>query len=328
MARTTKPKKIEPAPQVLSFSMVNNGRNYIDLSRAASAVNRRFYRQGLNWSVSHITFTLVGAGTGSVTVSKVPNTWMAAGGWRKAFEHWNRQQMEAMEEAGAESAIARFRDFKVFLDTAMVNAPTQTSYNTPASGEILVPHDFQTTAALVTEGEWQYSEIVVPNQQPDASGSIVDPQEYLLHMVGINNNGGISRGIIEGYADSRAYPQSPDPVSPAIDSDNNWMRDMFNVGKDNPQVTANASDRNDDLPYDQINYPGGENNFSGTEIVGYSFLNNGASTGIGQARVMGGNFPCGLIRLDSALSGGFLNVQVHMVPGHHRGYLAEPMQEM
>ena len=88
MARTTKPKKIEPAPQVLSFSMVNNGRNYIDLSRAASAVNRRFYRQGLNWSVSHITFTLVGAGTGSVTVSKVPNTWMAAGGCYNCNYEW------------------------------------------------------------------------------------------------------------------------------------------------------------------------------------------------------------------------------------------------
>ena len=35
-------------------------------------------------------------------------------------------------------------------------------------------------------------------------------------MVGANNAAG-SRGIIEGYADSRAYPQSPDPVSPDID---------------------------------------------------------------------------------------------------------------
>lgn len=328
MARNPKPKKIEPAPQVLSFSMVNNGTNYIDLSRAASAVNRRFYRQGLNWSVSHITFTLVGAGTGSVTVSKVPNTWMAAGGWRKAFDAWNRQQMEAIEAAGAESALARFRDFKVFLDTGMVNAPAQTSYNVPASGEILLPHDFQAAAALVTEGEWEYSEIVVPNQTLDATGSRVDPKEYLLHMVGANDNAGISRGIIEGYADSRAYPQSPDPVSAPIASFNNWMRDMFDVGNDNQEITGNATDRNDDLPYDQVNYPGGETNLAGTEIVGYSFLNNSANTGIGQSRVMGSNFPCGLIRLDSSLSGGFLNVQVHMVPGHHRGYLAEPMQEM
>ena len=36
--------------------------------------------------------------------------------------------------------------------------------------------------------------------------------------------------------DSRAYPQSPDPVSPAIDSGNNWLRAMFDVGNDNQKL--------------------------------------------------------------------------------------------
>lgn len=326
--KSRKGMKLEPAVQTLSFSMVNNGTNYIDLSRSVSALNRRFYRQGLNWAVGSIQFTLVGAGTGSVTVSKVPNTWMAANAWKKAFAMWNKQQMRAIEDSGAESAVAKFRDFKVFLDTGMLSATTQTSYASPASNQILVPHDFQTVPDIVTEGEWEYSEIVVPNQVLDASGSRIEPAEYKLHMVGVNDNGGISRGIIEGYADSRAFPQSPDPVSPQIDSFNNWMRDMFDVGNENQEVTDNATDKNDDLPYDQVNYPGGENNLAGTEIVGYSFLNNGSSTGIGQSTVPGSNFPCGLIRLDSQLTGGFLNVQVRLVPGTHRGYLAEPMTEM
>jgi len=326
--KSRKGMKLEPAVQTLSFSMVSSGTNYIDLSRSVSALNRRFYRQGLNWAVGSIQFTLVGAGTGSVTVSKIPNTWMAGNAWKKAFAMWNKQQMRAIEDAGAESATAKFRDFKIFLDTQMVTATTQTSYGAPANNQVLVPHDFQATPQLVSEGEWDYSQIVVPNQVLDASGSRVDPKEYRLHMVGVNDHSGVSRGIIEGYADSRAFPQSPDPVSPPIDSFNNWMRDMFDVGNENQEVLENATDSNDELPYDQINYPGGQTNLAGTQIVGYSFLNNGASTGIGQSTVPGSNFPCGLIRLDSQLTGGFLNVQVRLVPGTHRGYLAEPMTEM
>ena len=331
--KSRKGMKLEPAVQTLSFSMVNSGTNYIDLSRSVSALNRRFYRQGLNWAVGSIQFTLVGAGTGSVTVSKIPNTWMAANAWKKAFAMWNKQQLKAVDDAGAESAVAKFRDFKIRLDTKMLSATTQTSYAQPLTNQILVPHDFQTTPQLVAEGEWDYSQIVVPNQVLDATGSRVDPEEYSLHMVGVNGfpGGGAvqpSRGIIEGYAASRAFPQSPDPSSPPIDSFNNWMRAMFDVGNDNQETLENATDSNDDLPYDQVNYPGGQINLAGTEIVGYSFLNNGSQTGIGQSSVPGSNFPCGLIRLDSQISGGFLNVQVRLVPGTHRGYLAEPMTEM
>ena len=43
----------------------------------------------------------------------------------------------------------------------------------------------------------------------------------------------------------------------------------------------------------------------------------------------GGNFPCGLVRLDWA---GAENLDaillVSLVPGNHRGYFAEPMTEM
>lgn len=330
MARTRKSKKLEPAVQTLSFSMVNSGTNYIDLSRAASAINRRFYRQGLNWAVSSIQFTLVGAGTGSITVSKIPNTWMSANGWKKTFTLWNKQQMDALADSGSESAAAAFRDFKIYLDQGMVNAPAQTDYNLPIDGQILVPHDAGSiiagvpTTRLVNEGEWEYSEIVIPNfTAPGVT------EEFLLHMVGPNTSlAGNSRGVIEGYAHSRAYPQSPDPVSPNIHGTDNWMREMFDVGEDTADATLNATTRNDELPYDQVEYPGGETNIPGCEIVGYSFLNNGSQTGIGQSSIGGTNFPCGLIRLDSALSGGFVNVQVRLVPGMHRGYLAESMQDM
>jgi len=62
--------KIQPAMMTMRFSItVPPGiaaRNYIDLSQSASILNRRFYRQGLNWAVAG--FKLVTSGNGVITV--------------------------------------------------------------------------------------------------------------------------------------------------------------------------------------------------------------------------------------------------------------------
>jgi hypothetical protein len=326
--KMTRQKKLDPVPLTLSFTAPLQGDNYIDLSMVTSAVSRKFLRQGLDWAVSHFTVTAIGAMNGTVTVSKVPQTWSASNAWQKSFEMWNKQQMEAVSDGGSESALSRFRDFKIHLDTGMVGAPLQTSALTPAPGQMLLPYD--NGFNLITPGEWEYSEIVIPN----IGGPGTLPGEYLLHMVGPNSLGG-SRGMIDGYANSRSFPQSPDPVSPPIENFDNWMRDMFDVGSDTSAITENATTRNDELPYDQVNYPGGEVNFSDTEVLGFAFVNNGTETGIGKASLVGSNFPCGLIKLSSSFSQvgelpipDFYNIQVHLVPGTHRGYLASPMQDM
>ena len=314
--------KIQPAVMTItlptpSVSGGGTGRSYVDLSQVASLVNRRFYRQGLNWAVAG--FKVSSLQPGSVSMAKLPNTWVTSNAWEKAFRAWNKQQMDAIEEAGAESAVARFRDFKVFADPTHVTAGVATN---------LLPVDYggNTYAA----GEWDESIIVVPNVTPDASGSEVDPIEYRLHMVGINNNAGLSRGVIEGYADSRAYPQSPDPVSPIIGSGNNWLRDMFDVGNDSSEITENATDRNDDLPYPQVNYPGGELQAPDLEFHDFTTIfESNPTNGIGTQRLKGGNFPCGLIAFDwSPVNSANLVIQIDLVPGNHRGYLCEPMTEM
>ena len=312
--------KIQPA--VLTVTTITptvapgaTGEFTLDLSQIASLVNRRFYRQGLNWAVAGIkvlTPTL-----GNVQVQKLPNTWVTSNAWEKAFRAWNKQQMEAIEDAGAESAVARFRDFKIYADVSHV---------TSGFASNLLPVDGANTA--YTTGEWQESIIVLPNNLPDASGSDIEPQEYRLHMVGANINGSVSRGIIEGYADSRAFPQSPDPVSRPIASAQNWMRAMFDVGNDNQEITENATDRNDELPYPQENYPGGETQAPTLEYHDGAIVST--TTIGGTTRLKGGNFPCGLMRFlwnPTDLTSG-IRIEIDLVPGNHRGYLCEPMTEM
>jgi len=318
-----KQKKMDPAVMTISFNLPSvsasqTGISYLDLSQMASLVNRRFYRQGINWAVSGFKVYSAPATSGQLNIKKIPNTWVAFQAYKKAFDAWNTQQMEAIEEAGAESAVARFRDFKVFADANHVDQYIANGSDLNATN--LLPVD----GAIVTyaTGEWQPSEIVIPN----VDGISIAPAEYLLHMVGVNNNGGLSRGIIEGYADSRAFPQSPDPVSPVIGSGQNWLRDMFDVGNDSSEITTNATDRNDELPYPQADYPGGETQAPNLEL--HDIVRLSGTTVGGTSRGKGGMFPCGLMRLEFSNTGDSaiqLAIQIDMVPGTHRGYLCEKM---
>jgi hypothetical protein len=322
-----KARKTDPAVMTLQFdlSTVSGGTEYICLSQCASLVNRRFYRQGINWVVSGFKF-VVGPNSGTIGISKLQQNWTMSQGWKKAFSLWNNQQRDAIEEAGAESAVARFRDFKIFADPDHVQKFIDSGLDLNVTN--MLP-SVGTLGSISTAagGEWDPSQIVVPNILPDGSGSLVDPIEYYLHMHGINNYIGRSRGIVEGYADSRAYPQSPDPAAPIIASSQNWMRQMFDVGNSNVEVTENATENNDELPYPQVNYPGGETQLNLMELHDASGV-SGTTIG-GTTLIRGGTFPCGLIRMDwsgdSALDGIML---INLVPGNHRGYLCEKMQEM
>jgi len=325
MARYTL-NKIQPAVMTVRLQLPSTtggstAEYTADLSQIASLVNRRFYRQGINWAVAG--FKCIGSADGGISVTKLPNTWVTSNAWEKAFRAWNKQQMDAIEEAGAESAVARFRDFKVHADSAHVTAGFVNNL-LPYDSQLPVPQPYAV-------GEWESSLIVLPNADIDpVSGARTEPRENFLHMVGANEilvGATASRGIIEGYADSRAYPQSPDPVSPAIDSGNNWLRAMFDVGNDNEDITDNATDRNDNLPYPQVDYPGGE--IQGPSLAWHDTALITSSTIGGITRLKGGNFPCGLIRFTwapTATAG--LIVEIDLVPGNHRGYLCEPMTEM
>ena len=214
MARTKAKRKsmnIEPSVMTIQLATPSTApgattHNYVDLSQLTSILNRRFMRQGLNWAVAgfKVTTASPAPGTsikGAVLVSKLWNTWTMSNAWEKAFRVWNKQQMDAIADAGAESAVARFRDFKIHMDVDHV---------TSGFAGNLLPYDASANIAL--PGEWEQSVIVIPNTLLDAGGSRIEPIEMSLHAVGVNNNAGISRGIIAGYADSRAYPQSPDSV--------------------------------------------------------------------------------------------------------------------
>ncbi len=310
---------------------------YIDISQVASLMNRRFYRQGLNWVVGSIDVFTKGATEGVVACLKLPNTWVMSNAWEKSFRVWREMIKNATEESGMQSIEGKFLDFKIFADAGHHAAGVDSN---------LMPYAIETDAtALVanyvpTPGQWQMSDIAIP-ATTGSPGSVTD---YELIAVGPNDPGaGAStkdaKSVVQGYADSRALPSQEDPNVPD-DASLNWMLALFNEGtlQDNA-VVGMLEVTGDNPPYPFENdkagnadtfYPGGERQLPTLELHDWELV---TSTTVGGQTVMkGGNFQCGLMKLvvnntddNNAMTVAF---QVNMVPGPHRGYFCEPMQDV
>ena len=231
-------KKIEPAVQTLTFSFLAPSADgadvtttkYLDLSQVASLVNRRFYRQGINWAVSGFkmltTPNIIGGPTQSlVTVSKLPETWVMSNSWEKSFRSWTRMNNEAMEET--ESIRPRFLDFKIYADS---------DHHQAGYGANLLPLSFGGNIAV--PGEWEASKVVIP--RTDSTTGVPAPRELIAvgpNYPGASASSGLNAvSLIEGYANSRALPNVLDPNTPDDAADTsgvapqNWMSALFNDG--------------------------------------------------------------------------------------------------
>jgi len=323
MARRKK-TTIQPAVTRLWFHIdPNNQRNYVDLSLACSAANRRFYRQGLTWAVSSMSLHTGPNTTGEFDVSKVPDTWMAQNAYEKSKMLWMESQDQVLDHQP--TIKARYRDFKVYLDQEMTTSVKQAVFTAPAvNNNIMMPVDRNDQIAKY--GEWIYSNIQLPTD-----GGASAPDSVLLHFVGGDYDSGldqISKGMIHGYGLSRSRPQDFDPNVPF---DGGWMNDVFDVANNLEEIRDDIEDENNKPPYrvgepeEPLEYyPGGEQNQTDSALHAVGFV-TGTTVG-GKTRVDGGLFSCGLIRFDWDLTpntDSSMYLAIDLVPGTHKGYMAE-----
>jgi len=345
-----KSRKIDPAVKTLTFTITVPRKDPITgvpgeldsiicLSQCASLVNRRFYRQGLNWAVAGVKILSTpgtgGSLDGSIMVSKIPETWVMNNAWTKGFHTWKEMNDEALEET--ESVRPRFLDYKIYMDT---------DHHALGFGANLLP--ISESGVLATPGEWAASKMIIPDTTLGATGGV---QEREIIAVGGNYPGAGASGLnavslIEGYAASRGLPNVLDPNAPddAADTDGvspeNWMAATFNDGTQQSEEVLDSMvgplAENNIAPYpfenDGVNtdtmYPYGSNQLTGLEIHDFELI-TGTTIG-GTTRLKGGLFPCGLLKLfsrnfDDAEQ--FITMTVDLVPGPHRGYLAQSMLE-
>lgn len=333
----SKRSKIEPSVMTMTFSIPTIlpnavGNHYIDLSQVASLVNRRFYRQGINWAVAGFKFTSASANAGIVGINKLPNTWVMSNAWEKGMRSWSKMNRNALEESP--SVRPKFLDFKIYADA---------THHSAGYASNLLPYSLGVLTA--TPGEWEPSKYIVP--KTDGTSGV---NNFEVIAVGGSFPGGGATGLnavslIEGYAASRGLPNITDPNVPddAADANGptpeNWMAALFNEGTDQDDaVLTDMVFENNKAPYPFENdgvhidtmYPGGANQMASLQIHDFSLV-TGTTIG-GHTHLKGGNFPCGLINVTGAASaegtGLSLTLQISLVPGTHRGYECEPMTEM
>lgn len=335
--RKSSPKRtnIEPAVQTLyipTVPILGSQTMFIDLSQIASLMNRRFYRQGLNWAVAGFKVLSANPFQGSISISKLPNTWVMSNAWEKSFRVWTKMNNEALEET--ETIRPRFLDFKVYADA---------DHHSAGYASNLLP--ISQSAVAPTLGDWESSKIVMPNTTTNLPTR--NTREIIAvggSYPGVGASGFDAVSMIEGYASSRHLPEVLDPNVPtdAADTDGlapeNWFSAIFNEGQiTDSAIIEDLTTENNQAPYpyenDGVNidtmYPGGVNQLAGLQIHTAEFFS--ATTIGGTTRLKGGNFPCGLIRFDIANFAGddpTLIIEVDLIPGSHRGYLAESMTEM
>lgn len=295
--------KLQPAVQTLTFTTTpsQQGDHIIDLSQCVSIANRRGYRQGLHWSVGSIKLITINT-TGSVIVKKINETWVTSGAWEKSFRMWDKMNKQVLDNNP--SMKPAYYDYKVGFD----------SNHNFANNLIPIGSDSQPAIA----GEWVQSTIQLPNDP--TSGTTT---EFSLCMLGADT--ATHKAIIQAYAQSRAMVTQPEPDLPT-GFDTNWMNQLFDSGENFEEIAQDLAADNDVTPYSQSNYPGMASNLNG-EIHDFAAITS--STVGSTTYVKGGTFPCGLIKFSHEFDivSNYI-IQVDLIPGRTRGYLAEPMTKM
>ncbi len=165
---------------------------------------------------------------------------------------------------------------------------------------------------------------------------------------GLGASGLDAVSLIEGYAAGRGLPDVLDPNVPddadSADGFNpaNWAAAVFNEGTTQIEgVVEDMISENNIAPYpfengEIVNFPGtywtdtmypnGANQTPG--LAFHDKLLITTTTIGGSDTAIGGVFPCGLVRFDTAIENGTATLILRLVPGEHRGYMQEPMQEM
>ena len=314
MARRS--KKLPPTTRRLSFSFIGGATTgVIDIGQCLSLLNRKAFRQGMEYYVE--SWNIEADVSTRVHLAHLPQSWVNTNAWTAAFKTWikSQEQVENYDEIKG-----RYHDFKIFFDSVHATAGTVAN---------VLPNGFNAAdvAAIsaTASASWDASEIQIPNV--GASGNTVG---YQMHMIGPDAN---SKGIIEGYANSRARPQLTDPNT--LTGTVSWMETAFDSGENLGEIVTDLTHENDSPPYfiDEDTafefYPGGSNASNGAGL-GIEFTSALALNPIvgswATRRAPGFIAPCGLISVLGTVTG--FTVTLHLAAGPSKGVMARPMQDV
>jgi hypothetical protein len=306
--------RAKQAEMLLQFNLPNeqSSVSFIDLAQCYSLVNRVFCRQGMQIAIAGMS--VYGSIGSKVAVARLPEHWPCINAWEKGYHVWRESQKQVLEHEP--SIQGRYADFKVYMDEFHSDAGT---------GQNLIPAGYVTTSGDPHSYDWNPSEIQIPNDPTHGTTT-----GYYMHLVGATTSN--SKGLISGYAASRARPQTVDPNVPYAGSED-WMREAFDVGDDLDEIRLDILYNNNEPPY-MVGEPGGIPTFypGGTQQGGLVteavlFSRGGLGT---QTFAGGFTAPCGLLRVVVNSDEGSSNCTliVRLMPGDYKGLMARPMVDV
>lgn len=303
-------KKTSPTVTRLSFEFDGGGTEFIDIAMALSAVNRKFYRQGVYYYVNSVE--IYNNETGVVDLHTLPDTWVTKNAWNRAFQLF--QKMNAMVDQPI-SGIGRpkYHDFKVFMS----NLHRQNQSAVPAMHGI---NGVYTTPGT-TPDDWDYSKFVSADDDGDGTQQADD---FFVHMLGDHEglpdgSNWESIGLIKSYGESRIRV---DPYSPQLPSQASTdpLVNVFDMSSEEQMndIISNLDTDNDQPPYNSDYYIG----TSASQMQHVARI--GTEIGVGRVgRASGFCAPFGLICVDPhGVSTGF-RVVLNLAQGTYHGVYAE-----
>lgn len=306
--------RAKQAEMTLTFALPAdaNSVSFIDIPQCYSLVNRLFCRQGVQVAIAGIS--VIGSSDSKISIARLPESWPCINGWEKGYHIWRESQDQVLD---LEPGIAgRYADFKVFMNSA---------HQVAGVAGNLLPQSFAVSFGGSEVYDWDASTIQIPNDP--ATGQTA---EYNFHVVGASTP--VSKGLISGYASSRARPQQIDPNVVDHSGNEGWMREAFDVGEDLDDIREDIEDDNDSPPYvvgapgSALSfYPGGTQQ-GGLQLETVMFTRDGLGT---QTHSGGFTAPCGLLRVVAASDPGTdVVLKITLMPGDYKGVMARGMREV
>lgn len=333
---------IEKCQRQLRFTLLP-GEYYIDLASELSKVNRKHFSQGMVYGIESIQmhfaqnkiYDTLGTEIVKLDVWTAGDTWAVHNAWTKGKALYDEMQQLVLSDNP--SVKGTWADFRVALNTTMADRILSGTYGYPTldvmdgGGPTTSPPG---TLQRVEEGQWQYSQYVLPEHVVDTlSGQPIPADECFSHLIGADLMEALdptryrSAGLVEAYAKSRATVQPEDPQVP-VGFEDSFFNKLTDSGSQEPELAADIIAFGDQPPYFREYYPGGQTNAPTPWKIGTAVANiNAPSGGIGSFVAQ-----CGLLKLVNTSFGADLpSTQMNMeliitlMPGDYKGVAAIPM---
>ena len=308
-------KKTSPTQTRLPFECSGGATQFIDIGKALSIINRKFYRAGVYYYVNSVE--IYNNETGVVDLHVLPDNWVTKNAWNRGFQLF--QRMNSMVDSPISNVgRPKYHDFKVYMS----ELHQATGSKNPALHGI---NGVASTTGL-TADDWEYSQFVSADDDQDAQN---EADNFYVHMLGPHvgtSDNWQSVGLIKSYGDSRAkINSSPEIATGSTDptvqgADTDPLVNVFDFSSEEQMndIMQNLDVDNDETPYDSDYYIGeGGSHMQHVARVG-------TEVGVGRVgRASGFCAPFGLICVDPHGVNTAFRVVLNLAQGTYHGVYAE-----